>query len=147
MDDAPGGLDEGDDEEGGMVTGKSTADITGRRNNARGTKKSRRKDRQQDQQRQGEADEDDSSELSDESDDDGDLAQRLVFHSAFSELLFSHFTGLLSRSVSQKCRYGLELDPRQYALVIVMMGRNQWLRHLRIQRHQVTIGQGPLEHL
>ncbi|RJE20887.1 hypothetical protein PHISCL_06783 [Aspergillus sclerotialis] len=87
MDDAqPGGLDDGDDEEGGMVTGKSTADITGRRNNTRATKKSRRKDRQQDQQRQGEADEDDSSELSDESDDDGDLAHRAAQQISFSKM-------------------------------------------------------------
>lgn len=75
----PGGLgDEGDDEEGGMVTGKSTADITGRRNQGRGAKKTRRKDRPHDPQRQGEADEDDSSDLSDESEDDGDAAQRSV---------------------------------------------------------------------
>ena len=80
--DINGVTDDGDDEEGGMVTGKSTADITGRRNHARATKKSRR-NHQQDHQRQGEADEDDSSDLSDESDDDGDSAQRLVDYCVF----------------------------------------------------------------
>lgn len=70
--------DDGEDDEGGMVTGKSTTDVTGPRSVARGGKKFRRKDRQHGQQRQGEADDDDSSDLSDESDDDGDSAQRLV---------------------------------------------------------------------
>lgn len=117
----PGDGDEGEDEEGGMVTGKSTADITGRRNAGRGGKKTRRKDRQQEPQlRQGEAEEDDSSDLSDESDDDGDPAQRLVsliwFKSSF--LLPAE---ALSRSSSRKCRSGYGLGRRQFALRTVKM--------------------------
>lgn len=72
-----GAGEDGDDDEGGMVTGKSNMDIIGRRN-LRG-KRTHRRDRQQnDQQKHREAEEDDSSDLSDESDDDGDSAPRLV---------------------------------------------------------------------
>ncbi|OJK00867.1 hypothetical protein ASPACDRAFT_77752 [Aspergillus aculeatus ATCC 16872] len=68
-----GAGEDGDDDEGGMVTGKSNMDIIGRRN-FRG-KRTHRRDRQQnDQQKHREAEEDDSSDLSDESDDDGDSA-------------------------------------------------------------------------
>ncbi|KAI9934916.1 hypothetical protein ASPWEDRAFT_44450 [Aspergillus wentii DTO 134E9] len=66
---------EGEDEEGGMVTGKSNTDVIGRRHNGRGTKKTRRRDRQHhEDHRPAEVDEDDSSDLSDESDDDGEAA-------------------------------------------------------------------------
>ena len=70
--------DDGEDEEGGMVTGKGTSDMVGPRHHGRGGKKARRKDRQQQEQQkqQGDAEEDDSSDLSDESDDDGDMTQR-----------------------------------------------------------------------
>jgi len=119
-----GGLpEEGDDEEGGMVTGKSAADITGRRNNTRGTKKTRRKDRPHDPQRQGEAEEDDSSDLSDESDEDGDAAQRSVDSVDSGESSFSHLAGLRRRSSSRKYRYGQGRVHRQYALRIVTMGQ------------------------
>lgn len=74
--------EDGEDEEGGMVTGKSSADVTTRRPPARHGKKPRRRERQHHDQnhRQGIAEEDDSSDLSDESDDDGDSAQRSVVH-------------------------------------------------------------------
>lgn len=73
--------EDGEDEEGGMVTGKSIADVNGRRPQGRQGKKPRRRERQQqqDHQIQGIAEEeDDSSDLSDESDDDGEAAHRLV---------------------------------------------------------------------
>lgn len=79
----PGFGDEGEDEEGGMVTGKSTSDVFGMRYHARGGKRARRRDRHQQDQRQGDAEDDDSSDLSDESDDDGDLTQRFVAESSF----------------------------------------------------------------
>lgn len=67
--------EDGEDEEGGMVTGKSTADIIGRRNNLRGAKKPHRRERQQPEHlKPRDAEEDDSSDLSDESDDDGESA-------------------------------------------------------------------------
>lgn len=75
--------EDGEDEEGGMVTGKSTADITGRRNNLRAGKKPHRRERQQPEHlKPRDAEEDDSSDLSDESDDDGESASgpRLVAH-------------------------------------------------------------------
>lgn len=66
-----------------MVTGKSTADITGRRNNLRAGKKPHRRERQHPEHlKPRDAEEDDSSDLSDESDDDGESASgpRLVAH-------------------------------------------------------------------
>ncbi|EAW14076.1 Sin1 family protein [Aspergillus clavatus NRRL 1] len=69
--------DEGEDEEGGMVTGKGSTDVLGRRPHGRGGKRTRRRDRQQnEQQKQRDAEDDDSSDLSDESDDDGDSTRR-----------------------------------------------------------------------
>ncbi|KAI9373893.1 stress-activated map kinase interacting protein 1-domain-containing protein [Aspergillus egyptiacus] len=69
--------EDGEDDEGGMVTGKSTADVVGRRNPVRSEKRVHRRDRQQrEQQKAREAEEDDSSDLSDESDEDGDVPQR-----------------------------------------------------------------------
>ncbi|KAE8147133.1 hypothetical protein BDV25DRAFT_132332 [Aspergillus avenaceus] len=66
-------VDDGEEDEGGMVTGKSSTDVIGRRPPGRGGKRAHRKERQQhDYQKQREAEEDDSSDLSDESDDDGD---------------------------------------------------------------------------
>lgn len=82
----PGFGDEGEDEEGGMVTGKSTSDVFGMRYHARGGKRSRRRDRHQQDQRQGDAEDDDSSDLSDESDDDGDLTQRASQQIKFSKV-------------------------------------------------------------
>ncbi|KAI9042865.1 Sin1 family protein [Aspergillus affinis] len=67
--------DGGDDEEGGMVTGKSHAGVTGRRPPGRAGKRTHRRDRQQ-QEQQKQDDDEDSSDLSDESDDDGESAQR-----------------------------------------------------------------------
>lgn len=76
-----GAAEDGEDEEGGMVTGKSNADVTGRRQQhvQHGKKPRRRERQQQDHHRQGVAEEDDSSDLSDESDDDGEAGQRSVF--------------------------------------------------------------------
>lgn len=69
--------DYGEDEEGGMVTGKSNVDGIGRRHQGRSGKRTRRRDRQpSEQQKQRETEEDDSSDLSDESDDDGDSTRR-----------------------------------------------------------------------
>lgn len=76
---ADGGLGEdGEDEEGGMVTGKSSAEVTGRRHHGRHGKKPRRRERQQQDHRI--AEEDDSSDLSDDSDDDGESSRRSVGH-------------------------------------------------------------------
>lgn len=67
---------DGEEDEGGMVTGKSNLDITGRRHLARVGKKKSRQRHQQEAQRQAEAEEDDSSELSDDSDEEGDSVHR-----------------------------------------------------------------------
>lgn len=76
---ADGGFgEEGEDEEGGMVTGKSSAEVTGRRHHGRHGKKPRRRERQQQDHRI--AEEDDSSDLSDDSDDDGESSRRSVGH-------------------------------------------------------------------
>lgn len=72
--------DGADDEEGGMVTGKSHAGVTGRRHQARTGKRAHRRDRQQQEQQKQDVDDDDSSDLSDESDDDGESAQRSVMN-------------------------------------------------------------------
>jgi hypothetical protein len=61
--------DDGEEDEGGMVTGKSSTDVIGRRQHARSGKRALRKERQQPDF--------DSSDLSDESDDDAD-SQRFV---------------------------------------------------------------------
>ena len=71
------GLEDGEDDEGGMVTGKSHVEITGRRNHGRTGKKKGRRDRHPEVQRQVEEDED-SSDLSDDSDEDGENMQRWV---------------------------------------------------------------------
>ncbi|KAJ5671057.1 hypothetical protein N7507_000184 [Penicillium longicatenatum] len=71
------GLEDGEEDEGGMVTGKSTVDITARRHQDRAAKKKLRRDRQQEVQRQADAEDDDSSDLSD-SDDDGDNLRRSI---------------------------------------------------------------------
>ncbi|KAE8385285.1 hypothetical protein BDV23DRAFT_176368 [Aspergillus alliaceus] len=65
--------EDGEEDEGGMVTGKSSTDVIGRRPQGRGGKRAHRKERQQqDSYKQRDAEEDDSSDLSDESDDDAD---------------------------------------------------------------------------
>ncbi|KAJ5925083.1 hypothetical protein N7454_007722 [Penicillium verhagenii] len=69
------GLEDGEEDEGGMVTGKSTMDITARKNQDRAAKKKLRRERQQEVQRHAAAEDDDSSDLSD-SDDDGDNLRR-----------------------------------------------------------------------
>lgn len=66
------GFDEGEEDEGGMVTGKSNLDITGRRQIGRGGKK---KGRRHQETQQAEAAED-SSDLSDDSDEEGDPVHR-----------------------------------------------------------------------
>lgn len=71
------GLEDGEDDEGGMVTGKSNMDIIARRNHDRAAKKKLRRDRQAEAQRQAEAEDDDSSDLSD-SDDEGESLRRFV---------------------------------------------------------------------
>lgn len=72
------GLEEGEDEEGGMVTGKSNMDITGRRYHGRSGKKKGRRDRQTETQGQAQPEDEDSSDLSDDSDEDADSLRRLV---------------------------------------------------------------------
>ncbi|EYE97699.1 Sin1 family protein [Aspergillus ruber CBS 135680] len=82
---ADGGLGEdGEDEEGGMVTGKSSAEVTGRRHHGRHGKKPRRRERQQQDHRI--AEEDDSSDLSDDSDDDGESSRRTSQPISFSKV-------------------------------------------------------------
>ncbi|KAL5340738.1 stress-activated map kinase interacting protein 1-domain-containing protein [Aspergillus crustosus] len=69
--------EEGEEDERGMVTGKSTTDTANRRNPLRSDKRIHRRDRQQrEQQKVREIEEEDSSDLSDESDDDVDDPQR-----------------------------------------------------------------------
>ncbi|PWY71652.1 hypothetical protein BO70DRAFT_365054 [Aspergillus heteromorphus CBS 117.55] len=77
-------VDEGEDDEGGMVTGKSHVDVIGRRN--RGKRPHRRERQQQDHQKHREAEEDDSSDLSDESDDDGDSARSAAHQIKFTKM-------------------------------------------------------------
>ncbi|KAJ5758583.1 hypothetical protein N7520_005739 [Penicillium odoratum] len=79
------GLEDGEDDEGGMVTGKSNVDLTGRRVQDRAAKKKLRRDRQQEVQRQAVAEDDDSSDLSD-SDDDGDNPRRSTDQIDFPKL-------------------------------------------------------------
>ncbi|KAJ5484126.1 hypothetical protein N7539_005922 [Penicillium diatomitis] len=64
------GLEDGDDEEGGLVTGKNNVDVIARRHPGRTGKKKSKRERQQEQSRPAEVDDEDSSDLSDESDDD-----------------------------------------------------------------------------
>ncbi|KAB8278505.1 hypothetical protein BDV30DRAFT_222681 [Aspergillus minisclerotigenes] len=65
--------EDGEEDEGGMVTGKSSTEVIGRRPHGRAGKRTHRKERQQnDSYKQRDAEEDDSSDLSDESDDDVD---------------------------------------------------------------------------
>ncbi|CAK37566.1 hypothetical protein CBS115989_6414 [Aspergillus niger] len=77
-------VDEGDDDEGGMVTGKTNTDLIGRRN--RGKRVHRRERQQHEQQKHREAEEDDSSDLSDESDDDGDSARSAANQIKFTKM-------------------------------------------------------------
>ena len=73
--------DDGEEEEGGMVTGKSSGDGVGRRPPGRHGKKARRRERQpQDQHIHGITEEDDSSDLSDDSDDYAENAHRTSTH-------------------------------------------------------------------
>ncbi|PYH90797.1 hypothetical protein BO71DRAFT_333698 [Aspergillus ellipticus CBS 707.79] len=74
--------DDGEDDEGGMVTGKSHVDVVGRRN--RGKRPHRRE--RQDHQKHREAEDDDSSDLSDESDDDGDSARSAAHQIKFTKM-------------------------------------------------------------
>jgi hypothetical protein len=140
--------DYGEDEEGGMVTGKSNVDVTGRRQQGRSGKRTRRRDRQQtEQQKQREADEDDSSDLSDESDDDGDSTRRLVCGSmSFDAALILCFpagithtdtvAGLL-RFNSPRCRFAHEPDLRPSVRLIAMRGRKSWSRLPHTQRQEL----------
>lgn len=75
------GLDDGEDDEGGMVTGKSQGDVTARRHPARPGKKKSRRERQHEVQRHAEAEDDDSSDLSDESDEEMESMNRSVSES------------------------------------------------------------------
>ncbi|PGH09050.1 hypothetical protein AJ79_05779 [Helicocarpus griseus UAMH5409] len=95
-DGAGGGLgfgipDDGEDEEGGMVTGaKDSTNTVGPRQTKRG-RKGRRKERQDEQrtqqgQGQAEIEEDDSSDLSDESDEELDGVQRAVQQIKFTKM-------------------------------------------------------------
>ncbi|KAJ5666711.1 hypothetical protein N7462_011120 [Penicillium macrosclerotiorum] len=82
------GLEDGEDDEGGMVTGKSHMEITGRRLPGRSGKKKGRRDRQKpEMQPPVEAEEeDDSSDLSDDSDDDADNLHRSTEQIKFSKM-------------------------------------------------------------
>ncbi|EPS28271.1 hypothetical protein PDE_03217 [Penicillium oxalicum 114-2] len=64
------GLEDGDDEEGGLVTGKNNVDVIARRHHGRTGKKKSRRERQEETLRSAEMDGEDSSDLSDESDED-----------------------------------------------------------------------------
>lgn len=80
-------IDDGEDEDGGMVTGRGSSETIGPRNHARTMKRIRRKDRQHSEiAGQRDADEEDSSDLSDESDDEGDLPQRAAQQIKFSKM-------------------------------------------------------------
>ena len=82
----------GDDEyDGGIVTGRGSADTVGLGPQAR---RRRRKEQQE---------EDDSSDLSDESDEEAE-GQRWLCPSTFSQLFDLLNIGLLSRSNSLRCR-------------------------------------------
>lgn len=70
------GLEDGEDDEGGMVTGKSNVDVIGRRYHGRSGKKKGRRDRQPETQRQAEPEDEDSSDLSDDTDEEGDALPR-----------------------------------------------------------------------
>ncbi|OOQ88121.1 stress activated MAP kinase interacting protein [Penicillium brasilianum] len=79
------GLEDGEDDEGGMVTGKSHVEITGRRTHGRTGKKKGRRDRHLEVQRQVD-EEEDSSDLSDDSDEDGENMQNTVDQIKFSKM-------------------------------------------------------------
>ncbi|KAJ5243353.1 uncharacterized protein N7469_001680 [Penicillium citrinum] len=82
------GLEEGEEEEGGMVTGKSNLDYTGRRNHPRGGKKKGRRDRHQHEQTQSSVvpEDDDSSDLSDDSDEESESLHRSVDAIKFNKM-------------------------------------------------------------
>ncbi|KAL4943523.1 hypothetical protein BDV06DRAFT_135374 [Aspergillus oleicola] len=79
--------DDGEDDEGGMVTGRSTTDGIGRRNPLRSEKRIHRRDRQQrEQQRARDIEEEDSSDLSDESDDEPEPPQPVTEEIKFQKV-------------------------------------------------------------
>ncbi|KAJ6108682.1 hypothetical protein N7523_010005 [Penicillium sp. IBT 18751x] len=92
------GVEDGEDDEGGMVTGKSHGDITARRHHARVGKKKGRRERQQEVQRQADED-DDSSDLSDESDEETES-----MHSTVDQIKFSKMPIRRDRSDSSPTR-------------------------------------------
>lgn len=67
--------EDGDEDEGGMVTGGGGGStyVFGAKHHGRGVRKNRRRDRQL--QRQGEGDDEDSSDLSDDSDEERDVGR------------------------------------------------------------------------
>jgi hypothetical protein len=129
--------DEGDEDEGGMVTGGGQSTYTlGTRHHGRGARRNRRRERQQQDHRQGEGEDEDSSDLSDESDEDGEFTQRLVTNSifvsswtVFLQSMLTLYPELRSRSSSQRCRYEIDQGPHQFELQIVRMDR-KWLKRL-----------------
>ncbi|KAF7587132.1 mitogen-activated protein kinase associated protein 1 [Aspergillus hancockii] len=79
--------EDGEEDEGGMVTGKSSTDVIGRRHHARSGKRALRKERQQpDFHKQRDAEDEDSSDLSDESDDDADSQRASLQQIKFPKL-------------------------------------------------------------
>ncbi|KAJ5215633.1 uncharacterized protein N7498_002040 [Penicillium cinerascens] len=80
------GVEDGEDDEGGMVTGKSQGDVTARRHPARPGKKKSRRERQQEVQRHAEAEDDDSSDLSDESDEEMESMNSTADQIKFSKM-------------------------------------------------------------
>lgn len=106
-------MDDGEDDEGGMVTGKSHQDVTARRHHSRTVKKKSRRERQQEIQRHAEADEDDdSSDLSDESDEETESMHRFVpeFLSSVAQIMSNPYIAPLIRSSSPRCPFA-EIAP------------------------------------
>ncbi|KKK14218.1 stress activated MAP kinase interacting protein [Aspergillus ochraceoroseus] len=76
--------EDAEDEEGGMVTGKTGTDVIGRI--GRSGKRTHRGERQQREHQKARDEEEDSSDLSDESDDDGDSTQRPSHQIKFTKM-------------------------------------------------------------
>ncbi|KAJ5133249.1 hypothetical protein N7526_004614 [Penicillium atrosanguineum] len=100
------GLEDGEDDEGGMVTGKSHGELTARRQHVRAGKKKGRRERQQEVQRQADED-DDSSDLSDESDEETESMHSTVDQIKFSKMPIRPDRSDSSPSREQRERPGL----------------------------------------
>ncbi|KAJ6086195.1 hypothetical protein N7486_010476 [Penicillium sp. IBT 16267x] len=125
------GLEDGEEDEGGMVTGKSTVDITARRHQDRAAKKKLRRDRQQEVQRQADAEDDDSSDLSD-SDDDGDNLRRSTDQIDFPKMPIRR-----ERSDSSPIRSG-EQHERQELMITSPAAQNN-ANHYRAESLETSV--------